>query len=398
VSTLAPQVVSPDDGYAPEFSVEVDGRPLDPTTKNDVLNVRVVRDLENMASFDFTLNNWDDRQLRFKYFEAARDPLAIGARVDIKLGYADQLVPVISGQITSLRPSFPESGSPTIGVSGTDGMQKLKRRKARDNEPKLYRNQRDWQIAQTIAARNDLAAKVDKVGPVHERVWQKNQDDAEFLIERAKRIDFECFVLHDPGTGRDTLHFQAPRDGRDGKQAVVYRLTYGPGLAAEEQRPGGAGPLLPNLIEFTPTLTLSDQVSKVTVRGWNPRTKKPIRFTASARNLPSLPGAEGLNGPGTAEKVLGDRQEIVVEQPVDSEEEARELAISLLRERAYRFNTGSGRIAGLPQLRPNDNLELRGLGRRFSGLYYVRQVEHTLGGSGFFTRFDVRRPKDGGGR
>jgi phage protein D len=50
----------------------------------------------------------------------------------------------------------------------------------------------------------------------------------------------------------------------------------------------------------------------------------------------------------------------------------------------------------LPDLRPGDNLELQGLGRRFSGVYYVLKVEHALGNSGYQTRFDVRKPFDGG--
>jgi phage protein D len=85
-----------------------------------------------------------------------------------------------------------------------------------------------------------------------------------------------------------------------------------------------------------------------------------------------------------------------VDAPVASDQEARELAISLLREKAYEFITATGRIAGLPELRPGDNLEIYGLGRRFSGTYFVKRVEHTLSSSGFFTQFTARRVYDGG--
>src|SRR5919197_3558018 len=104
--------VSPDAGYAPEFRVEVAGTPLDETTKNDVLQVHVTMDIENMASFDVTFNNWDDRKLRFKYSEdePGAEALQLGRVVRIRLGYADQLVPVVTGQITGLLPTFLESG------------------------------------------------------------------------------------------------------------------------------------------------------------------------------------------------------------------------------------------------------------------------------------------------
>ena len=60
------------------------------------------------------------------------------------------------------------------------------------------------------------------------------------------------------------------------------------------------------------------------------------------------------------------------------------------------FITGSGKVIGLPDLRPSDNLSLSGLGKRFNGLYYVKKVEHTMGGSGYTTQFDVRKTYDGG--
>ena len=91
------------------------------------------------------------------------------------------------------------------------------------------------------------------------------------------------------------------------------------------------------------------------------------------------------------DSAAGGRQEVVVDAPITSEDEARELAISLLRERSYEFITATGRVAGLPELRPGDNLEIFGLGRRFSGTYFVKRVEHTLGTSGFFTTFTGRR-------
>lgn len=397
--------VSPDAGYAPEFAVTVEGQPVDDSTKNDVVSIRVVRDLDNISGFDVTFNNWDDRKLRFKYSEADEEAFALGRRVEVRLGYADKLVSVMTGQITSLRPSFPEAGSPTIGISGSDGMQKLKRRKPRDDEAKLYEGKADWQIAQAVAVRNHLDdAGIKKTTEVHPVVWQKNQDDAAFLMERAKRNDFECYVLTDPSSRKDVLHFEPPTDGRDGPPVRAYQLAYGPGLAAEEERAAGAAPpsgggstrpLVPNLIDFTPTLTAAEQVSKITVRGWNPRTKQPIAYAATVRDLPKTSG-RGMSGPEAATTALGGREEVVVDAPVGSDQEARELATSLLRERAYTFVTGTGRIAGLPELRPGDNLEIHGIGRRFSGMYFVTKVEHTLGGSGFFTQFHVRRIRDGG--
>ena len=393
--------VPPGESYAPDFAVLVEGKQLDARTRGDVVSIQVNMDLEKMTTFDLTFSNWDEEQLRFKYSEEAQDgaKLALGGRIAIRLGYADKLITVAVGTITNLNPRFPESGPPTIAVGGTDDLQKLRNRKLRPDESPHYRQLADWQIAQQVAARHGLAVEVTREGPVWDHVVQKGQSDAQFLAERARRIDFDCYIATDVRTDRQTLHFERPRDGRtaqdyQGEQGV-HELAYGPGLFAETQRIGQPRPLVPSLIEFTPTLTLAKQVSAVTVRGWNPATKEPIAFTATERQLP--PG-RGESGPQAAGRALAGREEVVVDAPVASEEEARRLATALLTERSYAFLTGSGRIAGLPGLRPGHVLDVHGLGRRFSGEYYVTRVVHTLNTSGFFTEFGARRVYDGSGR
>jgi phage protein D len=386
-----PQVASPD-RYAPEFEVHIEGLQMDPTTKNDIIDIKVHRDIDEMSGFDLELNNWDDRNLRFKHSDSPQ--LQLGARVSVRLGYADKLLTVATGTVSTLSPKFPDAASPTISISGVDGLVRLKDRKPAENEEKIYRNVADWEIAVKIAQRNQLRFEVTEEGPTHDRVVQKNQDDASFLMERAKRLDFDCYILPDPQTGLETLYFIKPTDGRDGRPIRVYRLAYAPGLTTGPTAlPDG---LIPNLIDFTPTLTVSKQVSKVTVRGWDPRTKQAIAFTATAENLPAgQNSADGQSGPEVAESTLGGRQEVLIDAPVTSDQEARELAISLLRERAYEFITATGRVAGLPELRPGDNLEIYGLGQRFSGAYFVKRVEHALNTSGFFTTFTGRRIHQG---
>jgi phage protein D len=390
----SPEVASPD-GYAPEFEVHIEGLELDPTTKNDVIDLRVHRDIDEMSGFDLTLNNWDDANLRFKHSDSPR--FQLGCRVTIRLGYAEKLLTVATGTISTLSPKFPDGASPTVGVSGVDGLLRLKERKPAENETKIYRNLPDWRIAEQIAQRNQLRIVVTREGPTHDQVVQKNQDDATFLLERAKRLDFDCYLLPDPATGEDVLYFIRPTDGRDGRPIRLFRLAYAPGLTTgPSAQPEG---LIPNLLDFTPTLTVSQQVGKLTVRGWDPRTKQPIAFTATAENLPAgQNSADGESGPEVAENTMGSRQDVLVDAPVTSDEEARELAISLLRERAYEFITATGRVAGLPELRPGDNLEIYGLGNRFSGTYFVKRVEHTLGDGGFFTEFTGRRIYQGGSR
>lgn len=398
------------DAYAPNFRVLVDGVELDPKTKGDILDIKVTLELEKTSGFDFTLNNWDDltesgniisrfadvknlaaegvgllgssvglhfgrnssEQNRFKYSENGQ--VAPGRSVQIWIGYGNELTLLINGIITSLTPKFPESGAPTIGVSGQDRMILLRDNKPGKHDQKSFKEMSDAQIVEQIATKFGLRTEITKTGLLkYTEVVQRNQDFAQFIMERAKRLDYECYISPDPKDGQDVLKFKKPTDGRSSNEAVAMAFVWGR-----------------NLIEFTPTMSISHQVSQVTVRSWDSRTKKSIEYTATSNDLPSIAN-HGDNGPDIAKNKLQKKSETVVEMQVLSTEEARNLAISILRERAYQYLTASGRVIGTPSLRPGLNIEISGIGARFSGSYNVTKVEHSMGSSGFFTHFDVKR-------
>jgi uncharacterized protein len=364
------------DYYVPAFKVEVEGKEIDPAVVTDVLDVKVTMDMENMTSFELTLNNWDDEKFAFKYSDDTKT-FTVGNRVHVMLGYTDKLVSMVSGQITTLTPKFPEAGSPTLGISGLDGMMLLRDRKPKAGDATKWVNMADWEIVREIAKRNNLRYEATQEGEKRDIVVQKNQDDAQFVMERAKRIDFDCFIYTDPQSKESTLYFKRPTDARDGETTRVYTFEWGT-----------------SLIHFNPTLTVSRQVSKITVRGWDPKTKSVIVGEATADDLPG--GKKNAEcGPKVAEEKLGGKQDVVVDAHVTSQQEAKDLAVSLLRDRAYEFLTGSGQVIGLADMRPGDNVDIGGVGTRFSGTYYIKKVEHTFNTSGFMTNFEVRKVFEG---
>ena len=101
------------DYYAPDYRIEIEGQELDPKSKGDILEVKVVMDMDNMTSFELNVNNWDDKTFFFKYSDKPTDPKQVtydlGNRVHVKMGYAGKLLSMARGQITTLAPKFPES-------------------------------------------------------------------------------------------------------------------------------------------------------------------------------------------------------------------------------------------------------------------------------------------------
>lgn len=375
----------PETYYAPEFSVVVEGKALDPASKGDVLELKAELDIKELDFVEIKLNNYDDTAFDLKWSDS--ELFKLGNRVHVQLGYAEELVSMLEGVITTLSPDFPADGTPTLTLRVMDGLVRLKGSKPPEGEV-TYERKRDYEIAQLIAERHQLRYEVTPRGPQHPLVVQRNLDDATFLKERAARIDFDVFMRTDPETGDDVLYFVEPTDERSSEPIRTYVLAWGSLRTTSSP---------PSLIEFKPTITAANQVQSVTVRGWDPVKKETIEHTATAETTPGVSGGEAETGPAAATLVGGEegRKEVVVNAPVATKEEAQRLAEAELAKRAYEFLTGHGKAIGLPDLRPGDNVEVVGIGARFSGMYFVTKVTHTLDSRGLLTEFDVRKTYEG---
>lgn len=370
----------PDHYYAPDFVVEINGVALDPAARGDMRELKVTMSLEDMTIVDLKLNNYDEVNFDLKWSDSAQ--FRLGSQVHVKLGYADarSMLSIMRGEIVTLTPDFPSDGPATLTVRAADRLLRLKNSKPPANGV-TYKNMADWQIAQAIAKRHDLRIEVDQSGPEYHLVVQKNtDDDAKFLQDRARGIHFETFMRTDPKSGEEVLQFISPRDGRDGRPIRTFVLSWGSLRSTDT---------LPSLLDFKPTMAAGDQVQEVTVRGWDAKRKKAIKQTASPSNTPGIPAIDNTSGPETAKTMGGSegRKEVIADKEVDTDEEALQLARSILAEHAERFITARGTMIGQPDLRPGDNVEIGGVGSRFSGRYHVTHVDHALNQQGYLTEF-----------
>lgn len=59
--------------------------------------------------------------------------------------------------------------------------------------------------------------------------------------------------------------------------------------------------------------------------------------------------------------------------------------------------TAEAVTVGLPTLRAKTNIDVRGVGRKFSGLYHVESVRHRIDGSGYSCELTLHRNAVGSG-
>jgi Bacteriophage probable baseplate hub protein len=96
---------------------------------------------------------------------------------------------------------------------------------------------------------------------------------------------------------------------------------------------------------------------------------------------------------GVQEPDLAKKLEIVVDRPLQSEAEARMLATNQLRQIGEVLVEAKGKTVGLPDLRAGVKIEIKGLGKRFTGTYLVTGTTHSIGDSGYTTDFNARMEK-----
>jgi phage protein D len=363
-----------DDAYAPQIEIKVDGQevPLD-----DVIELRVTLQKDELGGFSMQLaNDFDLETQTFRHSDLL--DLDVFKPIEIRMGYAapDRMATMFVGEILTLAPSFPSSGMPTLTVTGTDLLGRLRRSKPGANDTKSFPNYQDWKIAQQIAVRNHLGWSTASTneGPSTPNIMQRDMDDLAFLLWLAKRNDFEAAVVIE--SGKAALYFGKPRDKRGSETVDVVELTWGE-----------------SLVSFTPRLSVGRQVSKVTVRGWDARKKEKIEATASVDDLKAK--GTGQSGAAILESKSGPKEERIVDRVVQSQAEAKALALQLLAETANQFLTGNGEAMGEPALRPQTIVRLGGLGKRYNGDYYVSKTDHVYGASGYATSFEVERMKEG---
>jgi phage protein D/phage baseplate assembly protein gpV len=289
-------------------------------------------------------------------------PFNLTKEVEISAQTADERsITLLKGEITAIEPEFKEGMIAELVVRGYDKSHRLYREK----KSKAFLNIRDSQIAENIASSVGLQPQVDSTSQVYEHVFQNNQTDMAFLVQRAWRIGYQCFVEE------GTLHFRKPPSSPE-----KVTLTWGG-----------------DLLSFMPRVSLAEQVDEVVVKGWDISKKTAIVGSSNDGQLyPKI--TESKNGAAWA-KSFGKGKYMVVDQPVETQAEANTLAKARLDEISGSFIDAEGVAFRRPDITAGKAVEIGNLGNRFSGTYIVTNATHIFNPEGLKTIFHVRGIRTG---
>jgi phage protein D/phage baseplate assembly protein gpV len=266
-------------------------------------------------------------------------------------------IKVIEGEITSLEPVFGGESRTVITVYGYD----LSHRMNRVRKTQTFLNQSDSDIVRKLAAEAGLQAQVTGTSPVYPYIIQSNQTNWEFAMERAQRIGYR-------------LH----ADGR------VLRFEPPPPAPPETEVRWGI-----DITEFRARLSTVEQLSQVTVYGWDPKTKRTIIGQATTpSNTPRIRKDNGAVGGARAKQAHGSEgKQVVVGLPVYNQQEAQNVAQAILDRSASGFVEAEGMLGPFPSVRAGTIVNVTGVGSRFSGKYLVTRALHRYRADEYSVRF-----------
>jgi len=239
-------------------------------------------------------------------------------------------------------------------------------------------------VVRTIAKENGfLEPDIEETVEIFDSIAQSNLTDGQLLRKLAVLEGFEFYV------DAFGLHWHRRRVG----QAPIRRYIY-------FTDPEGG-----DIIDFSVENDVTRRPGKVTVKSRDPIAKTDIEASASNSEDKSRDVLAEYTGTidGESGDFVVDKAEVAQETTVASNVQTQEDAVAEAKgkyrrtaQRAVKLNL---QLRGDPTLQAKTVIEVVGLGKRISGKYYVREVDHTLDASGGYT-MNVKCITDGfqGGR
>ncbi len=359
------------DRYAPAFIIEIGGQRQE-ELERAVIDLNVKDSISKPGMF--TMNLYESLNIKTQEFswqdKGILDP-ASGKEVKIYIEYANSSgktkSPLITGSITALTPGFPATGVPTLSIQGLDHSFKLQKPGSKDT--RTFNKIEDYaDIVRTIAEENSLGVgQIDPIVKIESFTIDSERSDYSFLKWLADRFGYEFFVRN------DKLYFRKPEDMGKDKEAIT--LAWGR-----------------ELMSFSPRMSIAEVVSKVTVRGPDPKDRsKTIEGVASSSDLDFKEKGAMSAADYIKSGQRSDAEANMHDIPLCSEEEAKAIAKAAMARKNNNFITGTCQCIGLPDVRPGTNVRIEGVGKRFNGIYYIEEATHSLGDGGYTTSLEICR-------
>lgn len=337
--------------------VEIDGTE-DPMAASLFLAMEMTESEGGLSSIEVVFTNAAQTEgvgFEMPFETSTNRTLTLGKALRVVTGPFDDPQEVFQGRITGVELVLDGAKPAQLIVLAEDGLQtaRLKRRS------KVFAPGTLGDLVQAVAQESGLSVVAAELDMNLGTEFQANETDLGFLRRICARFDVDLQIV---GT---ELHV-TPRPLVDrGTLALEYGKT---------------------LTRFRGLADLAEQVSEVSLAGWDHATSTPFavrsRTGAPRGSLTGRPASEFLA------EAFAPRTEHIAEIAVTDQEQAQRIADAVHASRDRRFVSVEGAVTGNPALRVGTLIEITKVGPRFENTYYVTHAQHRFDREGgYFTDF-----------
>jgi uncharacterized protein len=374
--------------YAPDFRLQIAGRPVPAELRGSLSSIRCQSGLDGADRLELTLANEGLRWLDHPLFR-------LDTEVELAVGYApDEPTRIFNGVVVGSDATFPAAAMPTVTVVAQD-------RRIRLQETSATRwfavpitkigvmPIPDLAVAPAIALEHGLIPILDPIGAAlsvliggvgvvaafgdpdaMQKVVRKQHDQTnfDFLGQIARENGWEMFIDHGAEPAGYQLRFMSPLSRLDADVTLRYGAS---------------------LIEFTPKISKVGQIAAVSIKVWRPEIRLELTVTVGfdwdrqSLTISISPGYGLPSGGGGTSVSLSNEPVTLANAP--------KLIVSKLIPTLNRRQTASGSCVGNPAIQAGRVLQVEGVGETYGGRYRITGATHSIDGGGYQTTFDLRK-------
>ncbi len=337
------------------FKISVDGTDLAATVMKDVVEVTVDSAVFLPTTCTIILNATDFAYLDSGTFELGKK-LKITIETENMQSQANMGV-VFDGEITAVEAEYMPDVSTLLRIRGYDRAYRL----AQGKKTRTFLKMSDKDIISKLASEGGLTADVPSTPVTYDYVIQANQTNWDFIVSRARRngLLVKC----------------------EGTKLILAKPAVGSANATLEWAK--------DLFQFEPRLSVLGQYSVSSGLGWDAKKKQAIVGQGSAPSSTHQAIGYGKSGAAAVKNLIGNAEEVLTEYPVFSIDEAKALAGAAMVEAEGRWVRAEGVCACNPLLLAGKVVEIKGVGTKFGGKYFLSQVRHEISSQGYQTWFSI---------
>ncbi len=330
----------------------------------NILGVEVEDDHKLAAIFKIKLAIQLQADGNWRYLD--EEDLNLWNKVEISAGFPDNVIKVMTGYITHLKPYFAQQITDSyLEVSGMDASVLMDR----EEKLKSWPNRKDSDIASEIFSDYGLTPEVEDTEVIHDEAVStiiQRESDIKFLKRLAQRNGYECFVQNSTG------YFQRPLLNESPQPVLAAHFGNETNLSFFQAE---VNTLSPTIVEMSQIDSMTKEIRSVTIDSMEQRQ---LGQTLSSELIPS--GVEPTRR--------------YVRHAVAASQQEMEYLCQALYDEAEWLLEGEGKIiSNLYQnvLSARGLVTIKGVGRTYSGTYYVTNVRHIFSQDGYTQHFKVRK-------